>query len=188
MNNKSLALFAMVLVLAFFACDDSSSASSEDSGTESSSSSATSSSSASKISSSSSLEKRAYDCQKYKCITTEYLNQDLLKAGKYGELLDERDQRVYRTIQIGEQTWMAQGLNFVDPAHKSWCESSAMDDCNVKGRLYTWGAAMDSVNTGCGYGSKCSPTQPVQGICPKGWHLPIKKTGRNCSLRLVANL
>lgn len=180
MNNKSLALFAMVLVLAFFACDDSSSASSEDSGTESSSSSATSSSSASKISSSSSskisssssLEKRAYDCQKYKCITTEYLNQDLLKAGKYGELLDERDQRVYRTIKIGEQTWMAQGLNLADPAHKSWCESSAMDDCNVKGRLYTWGAAMDSVNTGCGYGSKCSPTLPVQGICPKGWHLP----------------
>ena len=175
MKNKSLSILALVLVLAIFACDDSSSASSEDSGTESSSSSAVSGSSASKISSSASLEKGAYDCQKYKCVTTEYLNQELLKAGKYGELLDERDQRVYRTVQIGEQTWMAQGLNFVDLAHKSWCENFIGDNCEVTGRLYTWGAAMDSVNTGCGYGSKCSPTQPVQGICPKGWHLPSQE-------------
>ena len=38
---------------------------------------------------------------------------------------------------------------------------------------------MDSVGTwstngkGCGYNNKtCSPTYPVRGVCPEGWHLP----------------
>ena len=39
---------------------------------------------------------------------------------------------------------------------------------------------MDSVGTwttngkGCGYGSECSPTGTIRGICPEGWHLPSK--------------
>ena len=39
---------------------------------------------------------------------------------------------------------------------------------------------MDSVGTwstngkGCGYGSTCSPTGTIRGICPEGWHLPSK--------------
>ena len=39
---------------------------------------------------------------------------------------------------------------------------------------------MDSVDSwstsgkGCGYGLKCSPTGPVRGLCPAGWHLPSK--------------
>lgn len=37
---------------------------------------------------------------------------------------------------------------------------------------------MDSVGEwstngeGCGYRTECSPTYPVRGVCPKGWHLP----------------
>jgi len=37
---------------------------------------------------------------------------------------------------------------------------------------------MDSVGTwssngkGCGYDVACSPTYPVRGVCPEGWHLP----------------
>ena len=37
---------------------------------------------------------------------------------------------------------------------------------------------MDSAGTwstngkGCGYGSICSPTYSVRGVCPSGWHLP----------------
>ena len=50
-----------------------------------------------------------YDCKLYKCVTTAYLNPDV----EYGELLDERDNQVYRTVKIGEQEWMAQNLNFL---------------------------------------------------------------------------
>ena len=39
---------------------------------------------------------------------------------------------------------------------------------------------MDSVGKfspngkGCGYGAKCTPKYPVQGVCPQGWHLPSR--------------
>ena len=39
---------------------------------------------------------------------------------------------------------------------------------------------MDSVGKwstngkGCGYGETCSPTDPVRGVCPEGWHLPTE--------------
>ena len=41
-------------------------------------------------------------------------------------------------------------------------------------------AAMDSAGTwstngkGCGYGSTCSPTGTIRGVCPEGWHLPSR--------------
>ena len=100
----------------------------------------------------------------------------------YGTMTDERDGKVYRTVQIGDQVWMAENLNF-DPGQGgsgddkydwSWCYNNEPKNCDVGGRLYTWAAAMDSVKTGCGYGPtwRCSATLPVQGICPKGWHLP----------------
>ena len=94
------------------------------------------------------------------------------KAPKPGEgsLMDTRDGQTYRTITIGTQIWMAENLNYetVD----SYCYNDSAEYCAKYGRLYTWAAAMDSVRTGCGYGSICSPTMPVQGICPMGWHLP----------------
>ena len=39
---------------------------------------------------------------------------------------------------------------------------------------------MDSAGTwsangkGCGYAKTCTPTYPVRGVCPTGWHLPTK--------------
>lgn len=60
----------------------------------------------------------------------------------------------------------------------SWCYYNDPDNCTKYGRLYSWAAAMDSVGTwstngrGCGYGKTCSPTYPVRGVCPEGWHLP----------------
>lgn len=99
---------------------------------------------------------------------------------EYGELTDDRDGRTYKTVKIGDQEWMAENLNF-DPGQGgsgenkydwSWCYLNSAENCDVFGRSYTWAAAMDSVKTGCGKGSTCSPTLPVQGICPMGWHLP----------------
>ena len=83
-----------------------------------------------------------YDCSKYNCVTTEFLNQELLEAGKYGEFLDERDGHVYKTIQIGSQVWMAQNLNF--NALMSSCYNDSVEYCEKFGRLYTWMSAVDT--------------------------------------------
>ena len=110
-----------------------------------------------------------------------YLNPDI----EYDSIVDSRDGKVYKTVKIGDQTWMAENLNF-DPGQGgsgdtkydwSWCRN-----CEVIGHLYTWAAAIDSVKLAndaenpqdCGYGKGCGLTGKLQGICPDGWHLPSK--------------
>lgn len=104
-------------------------------------------------------------------------------------LTDMRDGQTYKTVTIGDQVWMAENLNYAytDVPYNysgctsdstSWCYDNDPANCAKYGRLYTWAAAMDSVGTwttngkGCGYNKTCSPTYPVRGICPEGWHLP----------------
>ncbi len=108
-----------------------------------------------------------------------------------GTMTDERDGQTYKTVKIGTQTWMAENLNYaftgvpynndgVTSDSTSWCYDNDPANCAKYGRLYTWAAAMDSVGTwsangkGCGYGSTCSPTGTVRGVCPEGWHLPTR--------------
>ena len=102
----------------------------------------------------------------------------------YGILIDERDNKTYKTIIVGIQTWMAENLNYSDSSTyvgmkgRSWCYGNKIDSCTKYGRLYTWAAAMDSAGTwstngkDCGYGKACTITNPARGICPEGWHIP----------------
>lgn len=140
------------------------------------------------ISSSTGNPQSHYDCNIYKCVTTEFLNQEMLAAGKYGELLDIRDSQVYRTIEIGEQTWMAQNLNFeykygfssFYTVYENICYDEKEENCSKYGRLYTWAAAVDSIGLysdnckGCGNGSFETASVPARGVCPEGFHLPSK--------------
>jgi len=93
-------------------------------------------------------------------------------------LIDTRDGQTYKTVKIGSQTWMAENLNY--KIVNSSCYEDKVENCDEYGRLYTWAAAMDSVGKwssngkGCGYKKDCSPSYPVQGVCPQGWHLPQK--------------
>ena len=142
---------------------------SSDSGEESSSSSARSSSSCEK------------DCFDWSVPKEAYLNTNI----SYGEMVDARDGQVYKTVKIGEQTWMAENLNYADSVatpsllERSWCYEDDPEKCNVAGRLYTWAAAIDSVKLAtdkdnpqdCGYGKDPS-TCALPDICPSGWHLP----------------
>ena len=104
----------------------------------------------------------------------------------YGTMTDERDGKVYKTVKIGDQTWMAENLNYADSVKtpslkgKNWCYNKEPKNCEVAGRLYSWAAAIDSVKLAndadnprdCGYGKICGLTGTVKGICPTGWHLP----------------
>lgn len=111
-----------------------------------------------------------------------YLNPEI----NYGTMMDERDGKIYKTVKIGDQTWMAENLNYFDSVKtpslkgKSWCYKNDEKYCDVAGRLYTWAAAIDSVKFAndddnprdCGNGEKCIFSDTVHGICPPGWHLP----------------
>ncbi len=114
----------------------------------------------------------------------------------YGEMTDERDGQVYKTVYVEsiDRTWMIQNLNYayLQPTAEldssSWCQNDDPENCEKDGRLYIWSAAMDSAalfsedGKDCGYGVRCDYPEPdtanffwywiVRGVCPAGWHLP----------------
>ena len=142
----------------------SSAASSSSVASSSSAKSSSSAESSSSVESSSSIEKLVW----------QYLNP----AISYGEIIDDRDGQVYKTVEIGSQTWMAENLNYdynYRTAH-SYCYA---DSCSKYGRLYTWSATVDSAavfstaGKGCGCHASSFPSGGiVRGVCPVGWHVP----------------
>jgi uncharacterized protein (TIGR02145 family) len=86
--------------------------------------------------------------------------------------IDPRDKQAYRTVQLGEQCWFAENLNYGSKIYagtpqtdndqvEKYCYENIPSNCLEYGALYQWDEMMayDTVEF-------------TQGICPDGWHLP----------------
>ena len=103
------------------------------------------------------------------------------------DMVMDVDGNIYKTVKIGDQTWMAENLKVTMYADKSpipftedvmewfhftreslgycWYEN-VQTHGYVYGGLYTWAAAIAA------HDGISLIQEGVQGICPDGWHLP----------------
>ena len=84
-----------------------------------------------------------------------FFNKDV----EYGSVKDERDGRVYRTIEIAGRVWMAENLSLKKNSYI----------CYDVGCRYFWAKAMkvDGVSD-----SPIVVEKNHQGVCMDGWHIP----------------
>lgn len=99
--------------------------------------------------------------------------------------IDARNNKTYKTVKIGDQTWMAENLAYLPSVSPSSQGSAtapyyyvygyqgtdviaakATENYKTYGVLYNWPAAM------AGAASSSANPSKVQGVCPSGWHLP----------------
>ena len=80
--------------------------------------------------------------------------------------------QIYNTVKIGQQCWLKENLNIGTMIPESqaqtnndtiekYCNGNIESNCDIYGGLYSWDEMMQ-------YNS----TEGIQGICPKGWHIP----------------
>ena len=89
-------------------------------------------------------------------------------------ITDIRDNKVYQTVQIGSQCWLASNLNYGTILVSSqdqrdncitekYCYNDNPINCTNYGGLYQWDKLM-----------LFDETQANQGFCPPGWHIPTE--------------
>lgn len=108
---------------------------------------------------------------KIKILLGAFLYIGVIKIGlcQQATVTDTRDARIYKTIQIGSQVWMAENLAYTpvttytfdhndlnyfyrEDSSYYFCYNDSINNLKQYGALYTWDAAMKA--------------------CPCGWHLP----------------
>jgi uncharacterized protein (TIGR02145 family) len=95
---------------------------------------------------------------------------DMKERIDYGLLIDERDGHFYRTVKIGEQTWMAENLNH-NGTYGGYCQGDKEENCDLYGRQYHF-TQMLEISKPTATATSYQISFPAQGVCPKGWHVP----------------
>lgn len=119
-------------------------------------------------------------------------------ALSYGELTDARDEKKYKTIVIGTQTWMAENLAYLPLVN------APTDTSQVEARYYVYDYAGMNVKT-----AKALANYSTHGVlynwvaannaCPVEWHLPsdeewtiletfVDSTGAHIGTKLKAKI
>lgn len=122
-------------------------------------------------------------------------------SGTKGTFIDSRDNKEYKWVKINNQIWMAQNLSAIsydngedisyvkedsiwkehDSHVKAWCYYDGNEDNLLKyGVLYNWPAVMNGEIKGD------DKEKFVQGICPKGWHIPSYKEWNTLAKHLMS--
>jgi uncharacterized protein (TIGR02145 family) len=98
-------------------------------------------------------------------------NSDYLKEleanieGDYEYFTDSRDSKIYKTIRIGNQVWMAENLRYEGVEHVP-----------TPYNISDWGSIFNKVSRD-DYSKKYGESyycDIAQNVCPSGWHLPSK--------------
>jgi uncharacterized protein (TIGR02145 family) len=74
------------------------------------------------------------------------------EGGSGNTFTDPRDGKVYQTVTIGNQVWMAENLAYAPSSGNFWAYDNNNSNIETYGYLYDWETAKD--------------------VCPTGWHLP----------------
>ncbi len=101
--------------------------------------------------------------------------------------MDTRNGKVYNTVQIGAQCWMAENLNIGTMINVSnnqtdndtiekYCYGNNTTNCDTYGGLYQWDEIMQYVSDSA-----------TQGICPDGLHIPTDNEWTTLENYLINN-
>src|SRR5208283_2965828 len=102
-------------------------------------------------------------------------------------ITDIRDNKVYPTIQLGSQCWMATNLNYGtilassedqrdNCVFEKYCYNDNPVNCTNQGGLYQWDELM-----------QYDDTPGDQGFCPPDWHIPTENDWNTLFANYVNN-
>ncbi len=91
-----------------------------------------------------------------------------------GTFKDPSDGKIYKTVKIGKQVWMAENLNYAAKGSKCYGNGGQVivgfDDDDDKAITRT--LSNDEIQANCAKYGRLYDWETAIKACPKGWHLP----------------